>query len=219
MATKNFLLVSLEESKAKELAQIVSNDACRRILDCLAAKEATETDISKALGIPLSTVHYNLKQLVKSGIVKAEEFHYSEKGREVLHYSLANKYIIIAPKSTATESLANKLRRILPVFAIVAATGIVIQLVNSFLGKAATAGGFGASLPVMSEASRAAEPLIQKAAADAANLTAAAAPAREPVQQAVRSQPSIALWFLAGALFALIVYLIYDVLRGKLKEA
>src|SRR3989338_3108308 len=130
MASKNFLLVSLDENKAKQIGQAVSNDACRRILNHLATKKgATETEISKELGLPLSTAHYNIKQLAESGIVNADNFHYSQKGKEVLHYSLANKYIIIAPK--ATESLANKLKKILPVFAIVAATGIVIQLFST----------------------------------------------------------------------------------------
>src|SRR3990167_3827696 len=104
MASKNFLLVSLDESKAKQLAQIVSNDLCRKMLDYLASREkgATESEIAEALGIPLSTAHYNLRQLLQGGIVKAAEFHYSKKGREVLHYSLANKYIIIAPTATKT---------------------------------------------------------------------------------------------------------------------
>src|SRR3989338_10085098 len=202
MASKNFLLVSLEESKAKELAQIVSNDVCRRILDYLAVKEshATETEISSELGIPLSTVHYNLKQLLQSGIVKAEEFHYSEKGREVMHYSLANKYIIIAPKATATESLANKLRKILPVVGIVAATGIAIQLFSIFrqgaMGSFYSAQQFG-----------------QKAAAPAAEAIGAAMPAafekvvnetaapaiREVVVRTVQQPANIALWFAVGA--------------------
>jgi len=215
MASKNFLLVSLEEDKAKELAQIVSNDVCRQILDCLAQKESTETELSQKLAIPLSTVHYNLKQLVKSGIVKAGEFHYSEKGREILHYSLANKYIIIAPKSTATESLANKLKRILPVFLIVAATGVVIQLVGRFMGSTARSFGVSAAAPLMGEASKTTAPLLQRAAEAAGNVTAA--PAYAPLQQVVRSQP-IALWFIAGALFALVVFLVYDAIRSRRKE-
>src|SRR3989338_8736124 len=185
MASKNFLLVSLEESKAKELAQIVSNDVCRRILDYLAVKEshATETEISSELGIPLSTVHYNLKQLLQSGIVKAEEFHYSEKGREVNHYSLANKYIIIAPKATATESLANKLKKILPVVGVVAATGIAIQLFSIFR-QGAIGGFYSASVQKAAEAAvpQAAEAAVSAVTEGVANETAAPA-IREVVVQ------------------------------------
>lgn len=189
MTSKNFLLVSLEESKAKELAQIVSNDICRKILDYLAAKEkhATETEVAKDMGIPLSTVHYNLKQLLQSGIVKAEEFHYSPKGREVLHYSLANKYIIIAPKATATESLAKKLKRILPVVILVAATGLVIQVYNAL--RQGTA-----------------EITQQTAVQKAAEAAQAAAPA------------NTALWFAGGALFALAVYIAYEMIRERVRR-
>ena len=101
MAKKSFLLVSLKENKAKELAQAIANESCRKILDYLADKEdATETEISSKLNIPISTVHYNLKQLLAGSLVVVDEFHYSEKGKEVNHYKLANKYIIIAPKTT-----------------------------------------------------------------------------------------------------------------------
>ena len=113
MGKKSFLLVNLQEDKAKKLAQVMSNDSCRKILDFLTEKEGTESEISAKLDIPLSTVHYNLQHLQKAGLVVAEEYHYSEKGKEVNHYKLANKYIIIAPKST--YGISEKLKSILPV--------------------------------------------------------------------------------------------------------
>ena len=193
MASKNFLLVSLEENKAKQLAQIVSNDVCRKILDHLAAKDrhATETEISQGLSIPISTVHYNLQQLLQSGIVKAEEFHYSKKGREVLHYSLANKYIIIAPKNADTAGLASKLRRILPVVFVVAAAGAMIQ----FLGKGTVMATYNA--PLAAEKTAASIP------------QGLAATATQQAAQAAQSNPNHALWFVIGGMFALAAYLAY----------
>tara|TARA_Y100000310_G_scaffold296626_1_gene329014 strand:+ start:4454 stop:4765 length:312 start_codon:yes stop_codon:yes gene_type:complete len=95
MANKNFLLLSLEDSKAKKVANIVSNDSCRKILDYLSEHEtSTESELAEKLEIPISTVHYNLQQLMESDLITAEEFHYSKKGKEVSHYKLANKYII-----------------------------------------------------------------------------------------------------------------------------
>ena len=73
MAEKEtFVLVSLEENKAKELAQVISSDACRKILDHLSAKKATESEIAKELNMPISTVHYNLKNLLQSKLVEAK---------------------------------------------------------------------------------------------------------------------------------------------------
>ncbi len=60
MAKEKFVLVSLKEDKAKELAQVISNESCRKILDYLAEKQdATESDLASKLGIPISTIHYN----------------------------------------------------------------------------------------------------------------------------------------------------------------
>jgi predicted transcriptional regulator len=68
MADESFLLVNLKEDKSKKLAQVLSNESCRKILEFLTQnKSATETEISEKLNIPLSTVHYNLKHLSKTG--------------------------------------------------------------------------------------------------------------------------------------------------------
>ncbi|MBI2658887.1 helix-turn-helix domain-containing protein [Candidatus Woesearchaeota archaeon] len=150
MAKQSFLLVSLQEDKAKKLAQVVSNESCRKILDYLAEKESTETELAKNLQLPISTVHYNLKQLVDAGLVSSEEFHYSKKGKEVSHYKLANKYIIIAPKSTF--GLKEKLKSLLPVLLIASGAALAINL---FSGK------FPITLPTsFMEAERINEPSI-----------------------------------------------------------
>ena len=42
---KNFLLVSLEEKKAKKIAEVINNDTSRKIIDFLAKKDATESEL------------------------------------------------------------------------------------------------------------------------------------------------------------------------------
>jgi predicted transcriptional regulator len=192
-----FLLLSLEEGKAKKLANVIGSDACRKILDLLAQQSATETQISTKLSMPLSTVHYNIQQLLKSGLVKADEFHYSEKGREVDHYSIANKYIIIAPKSV--EGLAEKLKKVLPVFAFVAVTGAVLDPLSRFFGNP--------------QVSKAAESIPRELASGAVQESVRSA--ADFSGTAVTSGPTIGIWFVLGALFALIVYVAYDFFREK----
>src|SRR3989338_9327169 len=133
MAKKNFLLLSMEDSKIKKISNVISNESCRKLLDFLSEKEATESEISEKLNIPISTVHYNLQQLVEAGLVSADEFHYSKKGKEISHYKLANKYIIIAPKST--YGIKEKLKSILPVALIAAGAALAIQYVPKILGR------------------------------------------------------------------------------------
>jgi DNA-binding transcriptional ArsR family regulator len=137
MAKDPFLLVSLEESESKNLAQVISNDTARKILDYLSkAESATESEISKELDVPLSTVHYNLQSLVKANLVKTEEFHYSEKGKEVLHYTLANKIIIIAPKSANKDNFLQKLKGILPVAFVSLGAAAIIQVASKYFKPA-----------------------------------------------------------------------------------
>ena len=94
MTDESFLLVSLDEDKSKKLAQVLSNDTARKILDLMSTKEyVTETELSKQLKIPLSTAHYNMGLLVKAKLVNDDHYTYSKKGKKINHYSLSNKYV------------------------------------------------------------------------------------------------------------------------------
>jgi DNA-binding transcriptional ArsR family regulator len=256
MARESFLLVSLKEEKAKKLAQVVSNESCRKILDYLTSKEATETELAKKLGLPISTVHYNLRHLQNAGLVTAEEFHYSKKGREVNHYKLANKYIIIAPKTTF--GIKEKLKSILPVALILSAGAFAAEFfgkmrIASFGAVKSTAEAAqraveesapmaaeplaaGGAVPTAAEsvATTASQPLADAVAttggdafmqyapeaADAAVNAAAgaaadAAPIAADAAQSAVSYPSIALWFVIGAIAALALYLAVDYIRDR----
>ncbi len=148
MAKEKFILVSLKEDQSKKLAQVISNNASRKILDYLSEKDATESELSEKLGMPLSTIHYNIQALVKGKLVEAEEFHYSKKGKEVLHYRLASKFIIIAPKSTF--GLKEKLRSILPV-GLLGLAGSLFLFASDFVQQLTRAPLMGASLQTAAE--------------------------------------------------------------------
>lgn len=206
MAKDSFLLLSLKEDQTKKLAQIVSSDTSRKILDFLAnKKDATESQISKELNIPISTVHYNLQQLVKGKLIDIEEFHYSQKGKEVNHYKLANKFIIIVPKSTF--GFKEKLRSILPVALLAIASTAIIQFFYkpfvSLEGGAMKAATF-----------------VQDVAMESAPQTEAATSAASEIAQQAVQQPwlsNIALWFLFGAILTIVFYFIFEYVR-YLKE-
>lgn len=195
MPNKNFLLLSLEDTKIKKVSNVISNDSCRKILDYLSNKEATESELAERLQLPISTVHYNLQQLMETGLISAEEYHYSSKGKEVSHYKIANKYIIIAPKKAF--GIKEKLKSILPVALIVVGAAGAIQLINNYLLKRTSVvvqGSFAKS----AETSIAAAPLLE----DTASAT-----------QYIILPQNIAAWFLVGALFTLIVYLIVSSIK------
>ncbi len=196
MAKKDaFLLVSLEEEKARKLAAVVGNDSCRIIINFLAEKESsTESEISSTLNLPISTVHYNMQLLQQSGLVDAEEFHYSKKGREILHYRLANKYIVIAPKSA--EGIMPRLKKLLPAFLFIGASSLALQAFTTFSG-----GDIAAA--------------EKMAITESAKSFAATAPSSEAATAATALNP--ALFIFIGGVLALSAYFVYESVRDRIK--
>lgn len=130
--TEKFILVSLDEEKSKKLAEVISNKTSRRILEYLSDKEGTSSDVSKELGIALSTVEYNLKNMVNAELVGVEEFRWSPKGRQQDIYKVKRKYIVIAPENNS--ELRETLKRVLPIGLF----GAVISGILEFIGKSRT---------------------------------------------------------------------------------
>lgn len=204
MADKSFVLMSLKEDKVKKMTQVLNNDTCRKILEYLSNHDkATATDISKDLGMAMSTTHYNLKQLVENDLVTSNEYHYSKKGKEVVHYGLANKYIIIAPKDD--KSILDKLKGFLPVVLITAGMGAAIyfvetnwyKLMNLFQNDVLIKSAQDASVEVAMHA----EPLAAR------TLESSSV---EPTTGML-----IAPWFLLGAAFAILVFIARDLSKKK----
>lgn len=123
MNNDKFILMGLEDSRSKDIAEVLGNKTARKILDYLSeTKEASEKDIADGLKIPINTVEYNLNKLIKSGLVeKTKNFFWSKKGKKIEMYKLARKHIIISPNKTFD---INNLKAILPVlfvaFAVIA---------------------------------------------------------------------------------------------------
>ena len=200
---KNFLLLNLDEPEAKEVHEVLSNKTCKRIIKYLTDKDhAAESEIAKALKIPISTVHYNLQKLKKSRLVVVETFHYSKKGREVDHYKLANKYIIISP--TPVKDIASVFKNLLPVGLLLAGVGVVIEF---FTRTTATTNMFSEAVP------EAMAQTASVAAADVAQRAVELTPAVEQMSQPLLSTP--ALWFFIGVVTTLLLLAIFYLIRKR----
>ncbi len=206
MTEESFMLVSLKEDKAKKLAQVISNETCRKILDFLSKGETTESDLSKQLNIPISTVHYNLHHLVENKLVIAEEFHYSQKGKEILHYKLANKLIIIAP-ADANPSLIEKLKSFLPIGVIILTATFTIGLVSKFFSKVSNSSGINSFKAAAMDSQARILP-------ESANTLMASAPTEQLTTYqsfwSLINLNSMAIWFFIGAIFALTMYFVVE---------
>ncbi len=207
MAEESFLMFSLKDEKSKKLAQVISNNTSRKILNELSKKSMTETELSKFLSLPISTVHYNLKALEEAKLIQADEFHYSEKGKEVNHYTVTNKLVIIAPKSE--DNIWSKLKSMLVALGIsVVATGALF---------------FSRIQPQIAEPSLMVAKAVPEAFAMNDRIAGGAEVGGAEVAEVVASSgPDILsiifstehgyIWFLAGVLFFAVSYMIISVL-------
>jgi DNA-binding transcriptional ArsR family regulator len=204
----NFLLISLEEKGAKKIAEAINNETSRKILDQLAKKESTESELSKELNIPISTIHYNLKQLTEARLVIVDEFHYSSKGKEVNHYKLANKYIIIAPKQSDNRFM-EALQKIIPLGVITAVIGGVLTIFGLF--SSAKAGNTMMAKSTLD----AGAPRLMAAASEGAVSTAGAMAPRALEVSRPFLQSEMVSWFFIGALSIIIIYFLYEIARKR----
>jgi DNA-binding transcriptional ArsR family regulator len=93
------IVMSLEDESSKQLAKVLGNDTALKMLNKLAEKRCSASELSKQLDIPISTIQYNLDLLIKSNMIKETAYRYSEKGKRVPYYEPMKKLIIIAPES------------------------------------------------------------------------------------------------------------------------
>jgi len=195
MVEENFILISLDDSKSKEISEILGSKTCKKIIGYLSEnREAGEKDLSESLSLPINTVEYNIKKLLSSGFIqKRKNFFWSKKGKKISMYELSNKSIIISHKKPNTE----KLKSILPAIILTAAgtfavwTFEKISNANSSLRNSITN--------------------TYAASDEAASLASKAGGAISAVSESVpnlisqSSQAPIWQWFLAGALLSIVI--------------
>lgn len=187
---ERYLMFSLDDEKSKDLAEVLGNHSCKKIMVFLAEKNASASEISKQLRVPLNTVTYNIEKLVKSGLVEKESHWWSVKGKKIPIYTLSSKQIIISPKRSSLK----KLKTIIPV---ILASGFIGILIKYFSEKTVQTSNYDYAQPAMTSLQEA----TPKVMAEGGNLVA---------QNLTAILNSNGSWFMAGCLFAVLLYLILE---------
>jgi DNA-binding transcriptional ArsR family regulator len=91
--------IDLNDPRSVQIAEILGNKTCKNILNLIANKEMTESDIAQELKIPLNTVDYNVKKLVKAGLIESTSHFWSVRGKKMPSYKVSEKKIVISPKN------------------------------------------------------------------------------------------------------------------------
>ncbi len=136
--SEKVLILPLSEN-SKKITQILSNEKAMKMLEVLADRPMSASDVADKLEIPLTTVKYNLDGLIEAELIKVKETKWSRKGREVKIYEPVQKFIVVAPGSMKNDrsSVLSMLKKylVLVAGALFAATGLE-AITRSLMGAA-----------------------------------------------------------------------------------
>ncbi len=187
----NSILVELDDPRTEKIAEAISNKTAKKILGVLSEKEMSESEISLALGVPLNTIGYNIKKLVESGLIeRSDGVLWSVKGKRIYKYKIANRKIIISPMKI--------IRGVIPAVLISGIVAICIKIFVDGRNK-----GF-AREAVVEKSIQGVMERTEDVADTVAQTLASGSDKISSIGQGVW------LWFLAGALFGLFVYLTWN---------
>lgn len=195
MQDEKYILMNLEDEHSKKVAEAISNRTARKILDYLSSKEeAGAEEVAKELQLHLSTIDYNLKNLKQAGLLEAKHFLWSSRGKRIILYRVAKKFIVIAPKEVFWK---DELKKILPFIGISAIAALIIEYATK-------------PLPYLASMKESAQTTL----ADSSQLYAAAP------SMAARAGPIIqnshyGIWFFIAVLIVLGIYLLIKLKRKK----
>ncbi|RMD65978.1 ArsR family transcriptional regulator, partial [Candidatus Pacearchaeota archaeon] len=136
MAEDNF---SSDEMR-KELGEVMRNETCKKILDVLREKgEASVSEIAREIGAPVNTADYNLKKLLRVGLVEESgKFYWSVKGKKVPTYKLSKRKIVLSPVPKSPGRNSTHLFLLFGILVLGAALILALFAYNSLLtGKPA----------------------------------------------------------------------------------
>ncbi len=205
-----FRLVKL--SQASEVAKVISNKTAQTIIEFIGSKKkATASQIAKNLKLPASTVHYNMKALVKGEIVDDSQFTYSSKGKTIIHYSLTNNILVIVPESRDKFSLLNSMKALVPSLLGVGVLGAIYAWIQSSRIVAGSSSFQLKNIP--QESGAVAADTIQEEA-----MMAASEPVPGLLAQTTSSsssQPDFLLGLLVASILIVFIFLIYSFLRSR----
>ncbi len=215
MADK-YIMLSLDDEATKMLSEVIGNESCKKILDLLADngdEGLTETEIANKLKFPINTIDYNIKKLVKTGLIEPAKHFWSVRGKKMPAYKVSNKKIILSPKRSKVSALKSL---VLPA----AITGIAALVLRQITKPASFVVDRGINFKEAAETG---------GALMAASTSSAGAVAPDALRDAVANVPptiwqsmisnitSIPTWewFLIGAWLAIVLFFVLNIKNNK----
>ncbi|MFH0808747.1 MAG: helix-turn-helix domain-containing protein [archaeon] len=187
------VLISIGDSRMKEVAEVLGSDSCLRILDLLAVEDLAVSDIARKLSMKLNTVDYNVKKLVMAGLIEKSGHWWSVKGKKMPVYQVVDRKIVISPRRSVPAKF----------LWVLGLTGIVGVWIRSLVKPVDV---------IMKDVVFEAAPQMDMLAANAGMTESVA-----------RSVGSVSFWsglagwewFLIGAWFAIVLFFIFSLISER----
>jgi DNA-binding transcriptional ArsR family regulator len=217
MVKDTSIMVNLGDEKAKQISEVIGSKSCQKILNLLADGDLTVSDISKKLKMPINTVDYNVKKLVKADLIEKAAHWWSVKGKKMPTYKVSNKKIIISPRKSVAKVFAWTL----------GFTGLTALTIKELFGStvqyaAGPVTEYGRDLVASDAATAAAGQLSNDAAQKSMEATAQSAPiilegAKNGGAGLLSTLSNIGpwAWFLIGAWFAVFVFFAITLINNE----
>jgi DNA-binding transcriptional ArsR family regulator len=133
----NVIILEPGDERAQKISKAMASQTASDILQLLAEKQQSLTEITDRLDIPLTTAKYHIENLLEAGLITVAETKYSVKGREIKIYAVTNQLLIVAPRQSNVRSLLLKYASL---FGIVLFGSLVIAVLSPILGQGITTG-------------------------------------------------------------------------------
>ena len=102
------VVIQLGDERAQKIARAMASQTANAVIQAFGSGPLTSSEVARAMAIPITTASYHIENLLDAGILEVMETRWSEKGREVKVYGLANQVFIIAPPVSDLRSVLQK---------------------------------------------------------------------------------------------------------------
>ena len=188
----NSILIDINDPRTEKIAGVISNKTAKKILELIAEKELSQSEIASKLKIPQNTADYNIKNLEEAGFIEKSGFLWSVKGKRMHKYKLSNKRIIISPKSL--------IKGIIPALLLSGVFALFLRFIalnnNSYNYDSAASSAASVAIAEKTAEIAVSQPNI--------NVTAS---------QLITSNAWA--WFLLGALTSIFIFLLWNYIRTE----
>ncbi|WP_292392641.1 ArsR/SmtB family transcription factor [Methanoculleus sp. UBA303] len=178
------------DERAQKIARAMASQTANAVIQAFGGGPLTSSEVARAMAIPITTASYHIENLLNAGLLEVMETRWSEKGREVKVYGLANQVLIIAPP---VSDLRSVLKKYATLFGVVVLASL----------------GLWAILPAVLPALEGMPPEPRLAGGGGEEITAF----RAPLADASGAPPvhDLVMGFFFGACAVLLALLVYEV--------